>query len=117
MLLFRDRYTYIDLGEKDQNNPLPWDKIESVSYTQWYSNGINEAIENSKKRMSDNEYLSLVDENAKWFKELRDDNLYSLNYEEYKKDYVSRDDKSKEFDAIYDYQSDLKFSSLHKKLS
>ena len=107
-----DRYSYIDLGEKDQDNPLPWDKIESVSYNEWYSSGIKEAINNSKMRMSNNDYLSLVDDNAKWFKELREDNLYSLNYEDYKKDYESRDNKSKEFDAIYDYQTDLKFSSL-----
>src|SRR5690554_5962270 len=25
-----DRFSFIDIGEKDQKNPLPWDKIDSV---------------------------------------------------------------------------------------
>ena len=28
-----DRYSYIDIGEKDQENPLPWDKIDAVDYS------------------------------------------------------------------------------------
>jgi len=32
-----NRYSYIDIGEKDQDNPLPWDKIEAASYSLWDS--------------------------------------------------------------------------------
>ena len=30
-----DKYTYVDFGEKDQENPLEWDKIDPVSYEPW----------------------------------------------------------------------------------
>ena len=30
-----DKYTYVDFGEKDQENPLEWDKIAPVSYEPW----------------------------------------------------------------------------------
>ena len=30
-----DKYTYVDFGEKDQENPLEWDKIDPVSYDPW----------------------------------------------------------------------------------
>ena len=30
-----DRYSYIDLGEKDQQNPLQWDKISPAEYEPW----------------------------------------------------------------------------------
>jgi len=30
-----DRYSYIDIGERDYDNPLPYDKIESANYSVW----------------------------------------------------------------------------------
>jgi len=30
-----DRYSYIDLGERDQSNPLGWDKITPADYKAW----------------------------------------------------------------------------------
>ena len=32
-----DRYSYIDLGEKDQENPLSWDYIEPTTFDFWHS--------------------------------------------------------------------------------
>ena len=30
-----DRYSYIDIGEKDQDNPLEWDEIAPANYNVW----------------------------------------------------------------------------------
>lgn len=30
-----DRYSFVDIGEKDQENPLPWDKIDAADYDIW----------------------------------------------------------------------------------
>ena len=30
-----DRYSYIDIGERDYDNPLPYDKIEAADYEVW----------------------------------------------------------------------------------
>lgn len=64
-----DRYSFIDIGEKDQDNPLPWDKIDAASYKSW-DGFINyeETINNSKKRMINNTQLQLIEEQAKWIK-------------------------------------------------
>ena len=79
------RLKYLDFGEKDSENPLEWDEIDKVEFNSGDSNfDFNLAIENSKKRMANNEYLKLVEENAKWIKSVRDDNIVSLNYEKYK---------------------------------
>ena len=60
-----DRYSYIDIGEKDQENPLPWDKIDAVDYEVWGNYFDYDAtIAKSKERMSKNEQLKLIDENA-----------------------------------------------------
>ncbi|HLV70883.1 MAG TPA: carboxy terminal-processing peptidase [Xanthomarina sp.] len=108
-----DRYSFIDVGEKDQKNPLPWDKIDSVDYTFWDGYfDYNETIENSSKRMDTNEQLKLIGENAKWIKTRMDENIHSLNYNKYKAQLELNEEEAKRFDKISDYQSNLTFESL-----
>ncbi|MCX7550859.1 carboxy terminal-processing peptidase [Xanthomarina sp. F2636L] len=108
-----DRYSFIDVGEKDQKNPLPWDKIESVDYTFWDGYfDYNETIENSTKRMGNNQQLKLIGENAKWIKTRMDENIHSLNYSKYKAQLEINETEAKRFDKISEYQTNLTFESL-----
>ena len=108
-----DRYSYIDLGERDQQNPLGWDKITPADYKVWDGYiDLDEAVKNSKERMAKNEQIRLIEENAKWLKEQQDENLISLNYD----DYVSKEQEAKKrserFKSLKDYDSKLSFGSL-----
>ena len=68
-------YSYLEIGERDEQNPLPWDKIAPAEYTIWDSYFDYDAtIEKSKERMQNSEQLKLIDENAKWIKTIRDRN-------------------------------------------
>ena len=108
-----DKYKYIDIGERDMPNAMPWDKIEPAKYTPWTNNAnFDMAIENSKKRISENEYLKLIDENAQWVKQQQKDNIFPLNYEAYKKVIEKNEEQAKKFKAISDYKSNLKFTSV-----
>ncbi|UZO81283.1 carboxy terminal-processing peptidase [Aquimarina sp. ERC-38] len=108
-----DRYSYINIGEKDQDNPLPWDKINPANYVLWNGNiDFEKTIKNSKKRMVDNAQLRLIDENAMWVKRKRDVNEYSLNYQEYKANIEENEKQAKIFDKINDYVTNLNFESL-----
>ena len=107
------RYKYLDFGEKDSENPLEWDEIDNVDYTTWQSNfDFDQAIQKSKDRMSNNEYLKLVDENAKWIKAVRDDKLINLNYNKFKKELEENLSETKKFDALNDFSMDFNFKSL-----
>ena len=107
------RYKYLDFGEKDSENPLKWDEIDDVDYTIWQSNfDFNEAIAKSKERMSNNEYLKLIDENAKWIKSVRDDKLINLNYDKFKKRLEENSLKTKKFKALNDFSMTYTFKSL-----
>ena len=107
------RYKYLDFGEKDSENPLEWDEIDNVDYTTWQSNfDFDQAIQKSKDRMSNNEYLKLVDENAKWIKSVRDDKLINLNYDKFKKELEENSSETKKFDALNDFSMDFNFKSL-----
>ena len=107
------RYKYLDFGEKDSENPLEWDEIDDVDYTTWQSNfDFDQAIQKSKDRMSNNEYLKLVDENARWIKTVRDDKLINLNYDNFKKELEENLSETKKFDALNDFSMDFNFKSL-----
>ena len=108
-----DKYTYVDFGEKDQENPLEWDMIEPVSYEPWKSLfDYNKTIDASKNRMKSSEFISLIDENAKWIKSIRDRDIYTLNYSKFKKDLLLNEEKAKKYKKLSDYSSDLTFKSL-----
>lgn len=108
-----DRYSFIDIGEKDQDNPLPWDKIDPASYTAW-DGFINyeETISNSKARMSNNVQLQLIEKQARWIKKQSDEKEASLNYSDYlvKKEIIKN--AGKQFDEIGKYKTNLSFTSL-----
>ena len=108
-----DRYSYIDLGEKDQENPLPWDKIDAVPYTvfeNYYD--YDNTIQKSKERMAHNEQLQLIDQNAQWVKTIRDKESFSLNYDDYKAQINLNEEEAKRFEKLSDYKTNLTFSSL-----
>lgn len=108
-----DRYSYINIGEKDQENPLPWDKIDAVDYELWGNYfDYDTTIEKSKARMAANEQLKLIDANAQWVKKIRDREIYSLNYEDYKKEMELNEEEAKRFEKLSEYKTDLTFSSL-----
>lgn len=112
-----DRYSYIDIGEKDQENPLPWDKIDAVDYETWGNYFDYEAtIAKSKERMANNEQLKLIDENAQWVKKIRDREKYSLNYDNYKASLKVNEEEAKRFEKLSDYKTDLTYQSLPYEL-
>jgi carboxyl-terminal processing protease len=110
-IIFPDRFSYLDMGERDEESAMPWDKIAPAKYQPLNVNFEN-VIANSKKRVAANPTFNLIDENAKWIFERKDENIFSLNLDEFKKEMDISDAKSKKFKAISDYTNKLKFSSL-----
>ena len=107
------RYKYLDFGEKDSDNPMQWDEIGKADYSTWQSNfDFNQAIEKSKIRMENNNYLKLVDENAKWIKSVRDNKIVNLNYDDFKEEIEKNSIETEKFKALDDYSMDYTFNSL-----
>ena len=107
-IIFPNRYSFIEIGEKDQENPLPWDFIGSAQFSPSDTNNNFEYVQNeSNKRIVSNTYLNLLKEEAKWVKEQQDQYKYSLNYSEFVRNRDSIVNISKKFDKIGNYRSDL----------
>ncbi|MDA8531630.1 carboxy terminal-processing peptidase [Flavobacteriaceae bacterium] len=108
-----DRYSYIDLGEKDQDNPLSWDEIQPASYELWKSSiDYETTVQKSKERMNSSAEIKLIDENARWIKDARSKDVYSLKYSEYVAELKKNEKESERFDALSDYSTNLSFESL-----
>ena len=108
-----DRYQYIKVGEREMENPMPWDEIPKANYTRWSENqNFATAIANSKKRIEEGTLFKLIDENARWVQKQRDENTYSLEYNAYKKQIDESEAMIKKFKQLTEYKSSLQFSSL-----
>ena len=112
-IVLPNRYSYVDIGERDLENPLSWDQINSANYSplnkQLY---YDKSLENSKNRISKNEFFNIINEQAKWVKEQQDDNIVSLNYDNYKMDIDNNKKESEKFKKIEDFKSNYKFEWL-----
>lgn len=108
-----DRYSYIEIGERDAENALPWDKIDPASYKIWDKQpNFDLAVANSKKRVEENPQFKLIDENAKWLSKRKDENDYSLNITKFKQEQNTLEAEAKKFKVLSDYKNQLVFTSL-----
>ena len=110
-IVMPDRYSYIDMGERDSDNAMPWDKIDPATYKTVKSN-FEGTIANSKKRMASNDQFKLMDENAKFIFAKKDDNTYNLNVDKFKAKVAETEAAAKKFKALSDYKNNLKFDAL-----
>jgi len=111
-IILPSRYTYMNIGEQDYDNPLPWDKIKKANYSPWnnYSN-FNDVVLNSIERINKNPQFLLIDENAKWLKKGQDDTTIYLNYDAYKNDLEQHSKESEQFKKLSKYETNLTFNS------
>lgn len=106
-----DRFHYLDMGERDATNAMPWDKIDPAKYAP-VSNGFEAVIAKSNSRITANDNFKLIDENAKWIFERKDDNDFDLNLETFKAKMQASDEKAKKFKTISEFNNHLQFSWL-----
>jgi carboxyl-terminal processing protease len=107
------RYKYLDFGEKDSENPMQWDEIENINYQKWNSNfDFDFAIKKSQKRMKESEHLKLVDENAKWIKDIREKKIFNLNYQKFRSELEENIKTTEKFKKLDNFSLDYSFKSL-----
>ena len=112
-VVFPNRYAYVEMGEKDQDNPLAWDSITPASYKPFEGmNNYEYSLSRSKQRMKENPFLSLIDEQALWIKKQQENYTYSLNFASYKATRQSNKIYSERFKKLGDYESSLEFQWL-----
>lgn len=112
-----DRYSFIDIGERDYDNPLPYDKIPEADYNLWDGyDDLDEVVKASQKRMDTNQQIALIEEQAKWIKMQRERNDFPLNFNAYKTLMEENDKEADKFEKITGYKNSLVFESLASEI-
>ena len=112
-IIMPDKYSYLKMGERDEEEAMPWDKIEATDYKIWNKQtNFDAAITNSKKRIAESQAMQLINENAKWLDERNKENKYSLNIDKFKLEQKKLEEMSKKFKILSDYDNKLIFKSL-----
>jgi len=109
-IVIKNQYSYIEVGEKDQESPLTWDKIEPTIYKQLGNQtNFDYALSQSENRLKDDPYIQIIEQQARRIQAQQDNYIYTLNYDDYIKE---RDINKKiidKFSVLKDYKSDLAF--------
>lgn len=100
-IIYPDYYNYMDIGEKDLDNAMPWDEISSLSYNQWTPE-FDKAyiVDISNKRIMNDSILILINENGKRLQEIRENTEFSLNYDAYKERIEKREAEGERYEHI-----------------
>ena len=106
-----DRYSYVDVGEMDEDNPMSWDQITPLLYTKWHGYlNYNEVIKQSQDRVNNHPIFKLVDQDAKWIEQRQNDKSIALNYQEYVSELEADRTYADQFDAVKEYNNNLEFT-------
>jgi len=107
-VIMPDRYLYLNIAEKELDNPLNWDKIEQAKYYEqdYYSN-IFEVISEMQNSIDNDPKFNEINNYAKWLKTSQDKFKYSLNL----KTFLNEQEKVKE--ESKKYKEVLKFDAIN----
>jgi len=100
-----DPYEFIDYGEKDLENPMPWDEISKADYKEFTNIQFPMIIEKSKARTAKNPLFELILEQAKDIKSKKDDTKYSLVLENFRSEQKKYREQNKKYE---DLQKEIK---------
>jgi carboxyl-terminal processing protease len=108
-----DSYMHIFNGEKDEENPLAWDKIDPAMYNPWINKGSLDFISsNAQSRVNDNNYLKLISKRADWIEKQQKNKTIPLKFLTYQNYLDENKNKTKEFESLSKYSNDLNFKVL-----
>lgn len=99
-VLLPDPYAFIDLGEKEMDNPMPWDEIPKVDYTAFKNINYNSVLKSSQARVKKSSQFNLIEAQAKEIKAKKDDTKYSLNKENFRAEQKQFREQNKKYDEL-----------------
>ena len=113
-IVIPDSYMYVFDGERDEKNPIKWDKIGPATYTKWqsYDEKFKYVTDQMNRKLNQNNIINDIYERANWIKSQQNINNIPLNLVEYKKYQKDQKLKASQFDKISKYENQLSFELL-----
>ena len=112
-IVIPDSYKYIFNGEKDEKNPLQWDKITPANFDKWAKRDyLNKISSENQSRIDNDDYYSLINDRAQWLKDQQSNKTISLNFNSYNNFLTKQREKNKRFESLNKYENTLNFRLL-----
>ena len=112
-IVIPDSYKYIFDGEKDEKNPLEWDKIGPASFEKWTKRDhLNKISVETQNRIDSDDYYSLINDRAQWLKDQQSNKTISLNFNSYNNFLNKQRQMNKRFESLNKYENTLTFKLL-----
>ncbi len=112
-IVIPDSYKYIFNGEKDEKNPLQWDKISPANFDKWAKRDyLNKISSENQSRIDNDDYYSLINDRAQWLKDQQSNKTISLNFNSYNSFLIKQREKNKRFESLNKYENSLNFKLL-----
>ena len=99
-VLLPDPYAFIDLGEKEMDNPMPWDEISKADYVEFKTINYTQVLKSSQSRIKKSTQFNLIEAQAKEVKAKKDDTKYSLNLERFRAEQKQLRDQNKKYEDL-----------------
>lgn len=95
-----DPYVYIETGEKEMDNPMPWDEIPKATYVPFDNIKYDKLKQKSENRIKKDKEFMLVSQEAQEYKAKKDDTKYSLNLDKYMAEAKKYKDENKKYEEL-----------------
>ena len=99
-VLLPDPYAFIDIGEKEMDNPMPWDEISKADYVEFKTINYTQVLKSSQSRIKKSTQFNLIEAQAKEVKAKKDDTKYSLNLEKFRAEQKQLRDQNKKYEDL-----------------
>ncbi len=117
-IILPDAYQFVDVGERELDFPMKWDEIKSLKYSVCNSYSEVEKLQKkSKQRIGKNKRWDLVEKQAQFFKDRKNNTLISLNLEQYRSEQKKWKKDSKQFEENAKQTTGIEVFGLKSDLS
>jgi len=113
-IVLPDAFSFIDIGEKENDYAMKWSEIEPANYQPLAGNllKLSDAKVKSKLRVAQSKEFALIKEDAMRRKESMDQTSFALNYDAYEKFRIEREEVAKKYKNIVKPFDHIEVSTL-----
>jgi carboxyl-terminal processing protease len=95
-----DPYSQIDVGEKQLDNPMPWDEINKAVYNEFKIINYPMIVKNSQARVKKNPQFNLLEQQSQEIKAKKDDTKYAMSLEKFRDEQKQYREQAKKYEDL-----------------
>lgn len=110
-IVLPDIYAEIEVGEREMDHAMEWDEIDPEIYDYWKKKIDLANLKSASDQRTDTTMaFQIIEKNAQWLKEQRDETKYPLNYKQFVDWSNAREESAKAFDQLDEYKNSFQVS-------